>query len=57
MGESLVQAMQPELRHKYLDLRNLNTSLLQHLDEMQHELDALDNRKATLEDELSTSKV
>ncbi|XP_071542794.1 intraflagellar transport protein 74 homolog isoform X2 [Panulirus ornatus] len=57
MGESLVQAMQPELRHKYLDLRNLNTNLLQHLDGMQHELDALDNRKATLEDELSTSKV
>ncbi|XP_045608252.1 intraflagellar transport protein 74 homolog isoform X2 [Procambarus clarkii] len=57
MGESVVESMQPELRSKYLDLRNLNTSLLQHLDGMQHQLDALDNRKATLEDELSTSKV
>ncbi|KAK8749313.1 hypothetical protein OTU49_015793 [Cherax quadricarinatus] len=57
MGESVIESMQPELRQKYLDLRNLNTALLQHLDVMQHQLDALDNRKATLEDELSTSKV
>ncbi|KAG7167404.1 Intraflagellar transport protein 74-like [Homarus americanus] len=57
VGETVVEAMHPELRHKYLDLRNLNTSLLQHLDMMQHQLDASDNRKATLEDELSTSKV
>ncbi|XP_066960218.1 intraflagellar transport protein 74 homolog isoform X1 [Macrobrachium rosenbergii] len=57
MGESLVEAMQPALRNKYLDLRNLNGSLLQHLDQMQHELDAFENRKAGLEDELTTSKV
>lgn len=57
MGESLVEAMQPELRNKYLDLRNVNTNLLQHLDQMQRELDALDNRKGALEDELSMSKV
>ena len=57
MGESLVEAMKPELRNKYLDLRNVNTSLLQHLDQMQHNLDTLDNRKASFEDELSMSKV
>ncbi|XP_068222988.1 intraflagellar transport protein 74 homolog isoform X1 [Palaemon carinicauda] len=57
MGESLVEAMQPALQNKYLDFRNLNSSLLQHLDQMQHELDALENRKAGLEDELTTSKV
>lgn len=56
-GESLVEAMQPNLRQKYLQVRAANTSLLQHLDIMQHELDSLDARKAALEDELTTSKV
>ncbi|KAK8386714.1 hypothetical protein O3P69_017878 [Scylla paramamosain] len=56
-GESLVEAMQPNLRQKYLNVRAANTSLLQHLDIMQHELDSLDARKAALEDELATSKV
>ncbi|XP_050727865.1 intraflagellar transport protein 74 homolog isoform X2 [Eriocheir sinensis] len=56
-GESLVEAMHPELRHKYMEVRSANTSLLQQLDHMQHELDSLDSRKAALEDELATSKV
>ncbi|XP_042865475.1 intraflagellar transport protein 74 homolog isoform X3 [Penaeus japonicus] len=57
MGESLLEAMQPNLRQKYFELRQTNTTLLQHLDQMQLELDALDNRKAALEDELALSKV
>ncbi|CAL4111956.1 unnamed protein product, partial [Meganyctiphanes norvegica] len=57
MGESLVEAMQPELRHKYMELRQVNTSLLQHLESTQLHLDTLDSRKQTLEDELATSKV
>lgn len=52
-----MEAMQPGLRKKYLEVRAANTSLLQHLDHMQHELDSLDARKAALEDELATSKV
>lgn len=52
-----MEAMQPNLRQKYLKVRAANTSLLQHLDIMQHELDSLDARKAALEDELATSKV
>ncbi|KAK7027296.1 Intraflagellar transport protein 74 [Halocaridina rubra] len=57
MGESLVEAMKPELRNRYLELRNVNSNLMQHLDQLQLELDALENRKAGLEDELSMSKV
>ncbi|XP_037795044.1 intraflagellar transport protein 74 homolog [Penaeus monodon] len=57
MGESLLEAMQPNLRQKYFELRQTNTTLLQQLDQMQLELDALDNRKAALEDELALSKV
>ena len=57
MGESLVDAMQPELRSRYLELRNINTNLLQHLDSMQQELDVLNQRKSGLEDEISLSKV
>lgn len=49
--------MHPELRHKYMEVRGTNTSLLQELDLMQRELDSLDSRKAALEDELATSKV
>ncbi|XP_069994854.1 intraflagellar transport protein 74 homolog isoform X2 [Penaeus vannamei] len=57
MGESLLEAMQPNLRQKYFELRQTNTTLLQQLDQMQLELDSLDNRKAGLEDELALSKV
>ena len=57
MGESLVEAMQPQLREQFLVLRNENSKLLSHLDQMQQEIDSLDARKQNLQDELSLSKV
>ena len=57
MGESLVEAMNPNLRENYLMLRNENSKLLDHLDQMQQEIDSLDARKQNLQDELSLSKV
>ena len=57
MGESVVEAMQPQLRSRYLQLRDMNSSLLQQLDSMQQQLDVLNQRKSALEDDLSLSKV
>ncbi|KAK4290679.1 hypothetical protein Pmani_036441 [Petrolisthes manimaculis] len=57
MGESMVAGMEPNLRQRYVELQSQNTSLLQHLDHNQHEIDTIDTRVATLEDELATSKV
>lgn len=57
MGESMVAGMDPSLRQRYMELQSSNTSLLQHLDLNQREIDSLDTRIATLEDELATSKV
>ncbi|XP_076056590.1 intraflagellar transport protein 74 homolog isoform X2 [Oratosquilla oratoria] len=57
MGESLVEAMQPDLREHYIELRQVNTKLMSQLEEMQHDLDALNTSKVAFEDELSVSKV
>lgn len=57
MGENLVEAMQPELREKYMELQNINATLLQRLDVMQNEINSLETRKQQLQDELSMSKV
>ena len=56
MGESLIGAMNPDLRDRYLELRSMNSNYLHHLDAMQQEMDTLDAQKRALQDELSSSK-
>jgi len=57
MADNLVAAMQPELRDKFVELKQLNGSRQMEMERMQQELDALSTRKSALEDELAMSAV
>ncbi len=55
MADNLVSAMQPELRERYLQLKNQNLQYQGDLERMNQELDAMNTRRAALEDELAMS--
>lgn len=57
MGENLIAAMNPGLKEKFMELRNVNSALMHDLDIVQQEIDSLDTKRQALEDELSLSKV
>lgn len=57
MGENLIAAMNPGLKEKFMELRNVNSALMHDLDIVQQEIDNLDTKRQALEDELSLSKV
>ena len=57
MADNLVAAMQPELREKYVTLKNTNMQYQQDLERMNQEVDSLNSKKAALEDELAMSHV
>lgn len=57
MADNLVSAMQPDLRDRYLQLKNQNMQFQTDLERMNQELDALNSRKGALEDELAMSQV
>ncbi|XP_074642572.1 intraflagellar transport protein 74 homolog [Tubulanus polymorphus] len=57
MADNLVANMKPEMRQKYMQLKDLNEHLLKQLETGQQELDALTTRKENLEEELSASQV
>ncbi|KAB7496429.1 hypothetical protein Anas_09932 [Armadillidium nasatum] len=56
MGENLIAAMNPGLKEKFMELRNVNSALMHDLDIVQQEIDNLDTKRQALEDELSLSK-
>ena len=57
MSDNLVSAMQPSLRERYTELKNTNLGYQRDLEGMNQALDALNSKRATLEDELSVSAV
>lgn len=57
MADNLVSAMKPDLREKYITLKNQNLQYQSDLESMNQELDALNSKKAAFEDELAMSAV
>ncbi|KAG1659677.1 Intraflagellar transport protein 74 [Nymphon striatum] len=55
MADNLVEAMSPDLKHKYSSLKNKNVSLHYEMEEMQQTVDEYKSRKSQLEDEMSMS--
>ena len=57
MADSLVGAMKPELRDRFMQLKSANVEYARAMEEMNQELDVLASRKAVLEDEMAVSAV
>ena len=57
MADSLVGAMNPELRDRFVQLKSANVEYTRAMEEMNQELDVLASRKAALEDEMAVSAV
>ena len=57
MADSLVGAMKPELRDRFVQLKSANVEFTRAMEEMNQELDVLASRKAALEDEMAVSAV
>ncbi|XP_038048644.1 intraflagellar transport protein 74 homolog [Patiria miniata] len=57
MADTLVDDMNPQMRQKYMSLKQTNESLARELEARQQELDSLNTKKENLEDDLSTSQV
>lgn len=57
MADGLIEAMDPPLRQKYSQLGEQNQQLQMAMDQLQTKLDGLTSKKATLEDQLSMSRV
>ncbi|XP_076440903.1 intraflagellar transport protein 74 homolog [Babylonia areolata] len=57
MADNLVNDMDPETRQRYMQLKDLNEHLLRQLENGQQELDQLNSRVDTLQEELSQSQV
>ncbi|XP_013407954.1 intraflagellar transport protein 74 homolog [Lingula anatina] len=57
MADNLVADMNPEMRQRYMQLKQENDQLLMDLEKGQQELDALNTKKTNLEEELSLSQV
>lgn len=55
MADNLVAAMNPEIRDKYLELKDANTAYQVEIERMNQELDALNTQRAAFEDELAMS--
>lgn len=47
----------PDMRQKYMQLKDINEHLIRQLEDMQQQLDQLNTKKAELEEELSNSPV
>lgn len=57
MADGLIEAMDPTLRHRYSQMKEQNQQLQVTMDQLQAKLDGLTSRKASLEDQLSMSRV
>ncbi|XP_064626072.1 intraflagellar transport protein 74 homolog isoform X1 [Lineus longissimus] len=57
MADNLVTNMNPEMRQRYMNLKDMNVHLLRQLESGQQELDALNTKKDNLEEELSMSQI
>lgn len=57
MTDNLVGDMKPDMRQKYMQLKDINEHLIRQLEDMQQQLDQLNTKKAELEEELSNSPV
>lgn len=57
MADNLVNDMEPEMRQRYMKLKDLNEHLLRQLENGQQELDQLNSRIESLQEELSQSQV
>ena len=57
MVDNLVAAMQPELRERFLQLKGSNAQYSVAMEQMNQELDVLNSRKISLEDELAVSAI
>ncbi|KAK7485298.1 hypothetical protein BaRGS_00023397, partial [Batillaria attramentaria] len=57
MADNLVNDMEPEMRQRYMKLKDLNEHLLRQLENGQQELDQLNSRIDSLQEELSQSQV
>lgn len=57
MADNIIAAMQPELRHRYTEQKDINQSLLDQLDKLQQQLQGLQLQKTALEDDISLSSV
>ena len=57
MVDNLVAAMQPDLRERFLQLKGANAQYSVAMEQMNQELDVLNSRKVSLEDELAVSAI
>ena len=57
MADSLVGAMKPDLRDRFLQLKAANVEYTRAMEEMNQELDVLTSTRASLEDEMAVSAV
>ncbi|XP_049275459.1 intraflagellar transport protein 74 homolog isoform X2 [Rhipicephalus sanguineus] len=57
MADNIIAAMQPELRHRYTEQKDINQSLVDQLDKLQQQLQGLQLQKTALEDDISLSPV
>ncbi|KAL1429082.1 hypothetical protein MTO96_016813 [Rhipicephalus appendiculatus] len=57
MADNIIAAMQPELRHRYTEQKDINQSLVDQLDKLQQQLQGLQLQKTALEDDISLSLV
>uniref|UniRef100_T1JMT6 Intraflagellar transport protein 74 homolog n=1 Tax=Strigamia maritima TaxID=126957 RepID=T1JMT6_STRMM len=57
MTGRLVAAMKPEMRDSYLQLKQINAVLQEQMNKFQQEIDAINLKTASLEDEVSMSQV
>ncbi|KAL3869372.1 hypothetical protein ACJMK2_042060 [Sinanodonta woodiana] len=57
MADNLVNDMNPEMRQRYFQLKDMNEHMLKQLESGQQELDVLNSKIENLQDELSVSQV
>lgn len=57
MADNIIAAMKPELRHRYTEQKDINQSLVEQLDRLQHQLQSLTLQKNALEEDVSLSPV
>lgn len=56
-AEILIASMKPEMRDKYLHLKQSNSVLQEQMEKLQQEMDGVNAKKVALEDEISMSQV
>lgn len=57
MADNIIAAMQPELRHRYAEQKEINKSLVEQLDKLQQQLQGLQLQKSALEEDITLSSV